>query len=87
MKKGFNEDAFRSRLEESEFPLDYLYKFIVPSEQLGVLHKTLPQGLKSERPSKNGKYVSVSLRTKAKSADEIIAVYKSLSAIEGIISL
>lgn len=84
----------KSQLEDlTVFPALYLYKFIVPTkdddakvsevtnkfDNLGAIIKT--------RKSKNGKYTSVSIEVKMKSADAIIEKYKQITVIEGIISL
>ena len=88
--------AFYIKLKESldnttTFPADYLYKFIVPAIATGVqdieaLFKN-KQAKISTKASKTGKYISVSVKVKLASSDEIISYYKQASSIEGIISL
>lgn len=73
--------------ETVKFPTEYLFKFIVPAT---VIHQVLSilDGMDiDERASSNGKYISVSARSTFNSSDEIIAIYKKASAIQGIISL
>jgi len=87
---------FYKRLKEeltnnSLWPSDYLYKFVVPTEpkkikkiedafdNTGAVIKT--------SQSKTGKYTSVSVSVKMKSPEDVIEKYIELSDIEGIISL
>lgn len=89
-------EEFYARLKEeliatSEWPSEYLYKFIVPTEadnverventfdNLGAVIKT--------HQSKNGKYTSISINVTIESPDVVIEKYLAVSTIEGIISL
>jgi putative lipoic acid-binding regulatory protein len=89
-------DEFYSKLkvqldDTTNFPADYLYKFIVPTlenqvaevknifDNTGAVIKT--------KKSKTGKYVSVSIILKLKTSEEVIAYYKKAAKIKGIISL
>lgn len=91
-----NTDEFYSKLkvqldDTTNFPADYLYKFIVPTienqvaevknifDNTGAVIKT--------KKSKTGKYVSVSIILKLKSSEEVIVYYKKAAKIKGIISL
>ena len=75
------------------FPALYMYKFIVPTKEnddkvLEVTNKfdNLGAAIVTKK-SKNGKYTSVSIEVKMKSADAVIKKYKEVTVIEGIISL
>lgn len=89
-------EEFYKRLREelentSEWPSEYLFKFIVPSEKekiesiensfnnIGAVIET--------KESKTGKYTSVSINVRMKDPDSIIEKYIEMSKIEGIISL
>lgn len=89
-------EEFYQRLKEelinsTVWPAEYLFKFIVPSDnekvmkvedafnQMGAVIETTQ--------SKTGKYTSVSVNVKMKSAQSVIDKYIELSDIEGIISL
>jgi putative lipoic acid-binding regulatory protein len=89
-------DEFYSKLkvqldDTTNFPADYLYKFIVPTlenqvaevknifDNTGAVIKT--------KKSKTGKYVSVSIILKLKTSEEVIVYYKKAAKIKGIISL
>jgi len=82
----------KSQLEDSsEFPTEYLYKFIVPSSDTQVKEvEALFDGkgaVITTKKSKTGKYISVSIVVSMNSADEIIDYYQNAESIEGIISL
>lgn len=79
---------FRRLLEDqSDWPTEYLYKFIVPKAGLEALKKIFGDAKIIVRASKRGKYISVTSRLPASSPDEVIAVYKDAGKIEGVISL
>ena len=73
--------------ETVEFPTEYLFKFIVPkSEAHHVL--ALLDGLEiDERASANGNYISISAKKMCDTSEEIIQIYKKVSAIKGLIAL
>jgi len=89
------EEFYRRLTEElagsAEWPAEYLFKFIVPTQNdkveavenafngMGAVIKT--------NQSKGGKYTSVSVNVTMPGPEEIVAKYKELSAVEGIISL
>ena len=91
-----NKEAFYKKLKLSlenttNFPAEYMFKFIVPSDKekeekikdafnyKGVMINT--------KPSKTGKYKSLTILIVMESADAIIKKYKEIAAIEGVISL
>jgi|TARA_B110001454_G_C12637781_1_gene399858 hypothetical protein len=84
----------KSQLEDmTVFPSLYLYKFIVPSmdndnkvKEVSDKFNNIGATIKTKK-SKNGKYTSLSIEVKMKSADAIINKYKEVTVIEGIISL
>ncbi|AIY14130.1 DUF493 family protein [Cellulophaga baltica] len=85
-------DKLKERLvETSTFPTTYLYKFIVPTAGTGV--KEIESAFDDtdavviNKLSKNGKFTSVSISLRLDSADAIIAYYKKVASIEGLISL
>jgi len=91
-----DKDNFYSKLkiqldDTTDFPADYLYKFIVPAsenqvtEVESVFNNTA--AVINTKNSKTGKYVSVSIILKLNSSDEIIAYYKKVEKIKRIISL
>ncbi len=82
----------KGQLEDTtQFPADYMYKFIVPvngNQQKEVEEVFDNKGavIKTKK-SKTGKYISVSIVLKLNSAEEVIAYYKKVEKVEGIISL
>ncbi len=83
-----NYDSFRKKLEEEhEFPSKYMYKFIVVKEKVQDILPFFETAEISTKKSKTGKYISVSATIVAFNSEDIISRYKSLSHVEGIISL
>jgi putative lipoic acid-binding regulatory protein len=83
----------KSQLQDTElWPTEYLYKFIVVSDttkvnEIKALFNHLGAVIKT-RPSKNGKYTSVSVNVRMKNPDEVIVKYKEVAEkVEGVISL
>ncbi len=82
----------KERLDECHsWPTNYLFKFIVENteekrKELKSFFDSKTLSLK-ERISSNSKYVSFTISIKVQSADNVIKIYKSVSKIEGIISL
>jgi len=85
-------EKLKLRLDETTtFPSKYLYKFIVPADELKVkeIEFIFNYGgaIIDTKSSKTGKYTSVSILIEMQSSDEIISKYKLAEKIEGIISL
>ncbi|WP_221258740.1 DUF493 family protein [Flavobacterium okayamense] len=89
-------EEFYIRLKEeltntSIWPSEYLYKFIVPSDNHKIAEvEAAFNGLGAvitTQQSKTGKYTSVSISVHMKNPDAVIEKYQELSTIEGIISL
>ena len=77
--------------DTTEFPADYMYKFIVPSDENQVeevqgLFNNKGAIIKTKK-SKTGKYISVSIVLKIESANNVIEYYRKAEKIKGIISL
>lgn len=87
MDKKFDKAAFKEKLESSgEFPMLYMFKFIVPK---GTEHQIVALFPKNEvvlKPSSGGKYISTTIQVMMDSADQIIRIYDQASEIEGVIS-
>lgn len=82
----------KSQLEDTtKFPSDYMYKFIVPTdenqlEEVQNLFDNKGAVIKTKK-SKTGKYISITIVLKLKNAEEVISYYKKVEKIKGIISL
>jgi len=81
----------KTKLEETtDFPTEYMYKFIIPSDgEVKELENAFSHtgAVIKSRKSKTGKYISFTILVKMKSADSIIEKYKEVSKIKGVISL
>lgn len=86
-------DKLKSQLlETSEWPSEYLFKFIVLSDKQKI--KDLEDIFNNmgaiiyTKASKNGKYTSVSMHVVMKDPDAVVEKYKEVAEkIEGVISL
>lgn len=96
MSNTSDREAFYTKLkikleETTTFPSAYLYKFIVPTDanQAEEVKSIFNKGgaIIDTRKSRTGKYISVSVTLKVKSADEVISYYQQAETIKGIISL
>jgi len=91
-----DKNAFYTKLkvqleDTTKFPADYMYKFIVPSdenqaEEVQDLFNDKGAVIKT-KTSKTGKYISLSIVLKIESANKVIEYYKKAGKIKGIISL
>ncbi len=80
--------SFKNRLDEIHtWPGSYLFKFVVPEHKKGELLSLMPTGLVQERSSTNQKYVSISLNAMMESSDQVVAIYKQVAKIEGVVTL
>jgi len=84
--------SLKEKLEETHnFPEEYLFKFIIPNDsaKLTEIYKVFDglQHTLSNRDSKNGKYVSVSVNSFVLDADQVVKIYQEVSVIEGVMML
>jgi len=87
---------FYQRLKDNlalntQWPAPYLYKFIVPSsaEKVAAIEAVFKnQSAKiSSRTSSKGSFTSVSVSLVIKNPEAVIANYRAVATIEGVISL
>nr|WP_299172664.1 DUF493 family protein [uncultured Allomuricauda sp.] len=91
-----NPEEFYARLKEqllenTKWPSNYLYKFIVPTDnerinQINNIFNNTGAVIESKK-SKKGTYTSISITVHLQNPDEVIAKYKEVSKVEGVISL
>ncbi|KFF21532.1 DUF493 family protein [Chryseobacterium sp. JM1] len=91
-----NQEDFYSSLKEKleghhDFPEDYLFKFIIPTDQakLTEIYRVF-DGIKftlGNRESKNGKYTACNINAFVLDADQVVNIYKDVAKIEGVILL
>ena len=85
-QKDFN---FKSLLDEQyQFPCCYTFKFVVAANKKTDVMGLLGEGVMiEERSSKMGKYIGLTFSQIVQSSEEVIATYRRISSIEGVISL
>jgi len=81
----------REKLEEQGgWPQIYLFKFIIPSDNKKLALVEALFGTEAQvttRQSKSNKFISISAKEVMMNVDEVMAVYRKASDIEGIMSL
>ena len=81
-------DSFREKLDQHHsWPTLYMFKFIVPRGKEEDVKALFPLHTTSEKESTKGNYISLTFQMMMPSRDEVINVYRKVSAIEGIIAL
>ena len=73
--------------EQFAWPMLYMFKFIVPEANKAKVISLFKKHDVSSRNSKNGNYVSLTIRMFMMSSEDVIDVYKKASTIDGIIAL
>lgn len=90
-KKEFYQKLKTQLDDTTDFPADYMYKFIVPTDanQAQEVQDIFTEGgaVIKTKESKTGKYISVSIVLKVKDSDKVIEYYRQAEKIKGIISL
>lgn len=89
--KEFYERLKKELKETSIWPSEYLFKFIVPSEQKNIerIENSFNNmgAVIETKESKKGKYTSVSVNVSMETPEHVIEKYIEMSNIEGIVSL
>jgi hypothetical protein len=90
-ESDFYDKLKQSLIETTEFPTKYMFKFIIPSgedkfKQIETVFDNMGAVINS-KPSKTGKYTSLTILVNMESPDEIIEKYQDVSTVEGVISL
>lgn len=81
---------FKALLDEQvNWPDYYSFKFVIKTQSKNQLLELFSNSEHeiNEKLSRNGKYTSVTCRKLVHCADDVVAVYREVSTIEGIISL
>tara|TARA_R110001632_G_scaffold51867_9_gene128985 strand:- start:756 stop:1046 length:291 start_codon:yes stop_codon:yes gene_type:complete len=96
METPANPEEFYKKLkvqlsDTSIWPAPYLYKFIVPTvtakiDQIESIFDNVGAVIETKE-SRTGKYTSISINVRMKDPDSVIAYYKQVGLIEGVISL
>lgn len=80
----------REQLELLDWPDVYLFKFIAPndSEKVAKVTSLFDEGADlTYKQSKNGKYISISVKELMLNAETIIDKYKKVGEIGGVMAL
>ncbi len=79
---------FQETLDKTtSWPCEYTFKFIVLAVRVEELVEQLGFHEITKRPSKNGKYISISSTQKVTNSHQVIEVYRKASKIKGVITL
>lgn len=91
-----NKEEFYRKLkvsleETTAFPSKYMFKFIIPSDDQKATQIVSifdhAGAVINTKPSKTGKYKSLTILVMMQDADEVIRKYKEVGEVEGVISL
>ena len=83
-------DKLKLQLEQQSWPDVYLFKFIVPNDSETVAKINAIFNESSDlvmHASRNGNYISVTVKELMFDVESIISVYDKASQIKGVISL
>ncbi len=81
-------ESLREKLDQHYiWPSLYTFKFIVPKEKVEEIKGLFPKHESTEKYSKNGNYISVTLKMMMPGSDAVIDVYNLASGVEGLIAL
>lgn len=73
--------------EQYQWPAVYTFKFIVGPDDVQKVIDLIDPHEHSLKESRSGKYISVTAKKMIQKTHEVIEIYKSVSSIEGVISL
>jgi len=80
--------SFREKLDEyHSWPTMYIFMFIVPKGKEDEVRELFPLNIATEKGSKKGNYISLTIQMMMSSGEAVIDVYQKASVIEGIIAL
>jgi hypothetical protein len=84
-------ESLRNSLNENhKWPSVYMFKFIVPDEEIPVNQALNLFGMEADvqiKSSKTGKYISITAKELMLNADSVIGVYERASKIKGLMAL
>jgi putative lipoic acid-binding regulatory protein len=79
---------FQQMLDEHhEWPCPYVFKFIMPTENLPLFVDLFADARLQTRESKTGKYTSVTMESTMCSGKSVMEVYHKASEIPGLMAL
>ena len=91
MSDKYDYEQFKKKLEEEHtFPVVFMFKFIVPSDnqKIALVESLFTEEAEiSQKQSSKGNYFSLTAKQVVMSSDEVIEIYKKATAIEGLMAL
>jgi hypothetical protein len=91
MNQGDAYDNLRKELNnDPNWPRVYMFKFIVPADNHKIAlveSKFSDESIITQKPSVNGKYISITIKEVMLNADSIIAKYQEMEGINGLMAL
>lgn len=80
--------SFAEKLDRHyAWPSLYIFKFIVPAGKEEEVKKIFPLHTTTEKHSKQGNYISITVQMMMPSSEAVIEIYQQASAIPGLIAL
>ena len=70
-----------------QWPCLYVFKFIVPSENLQLFEACFPEHQLEKRESKTGKYTSITMELNMCSSKEVMDIYEKAAQVPGVMAL
>lgn len=81
-------ESFKEKLDQHySWPSLYIFKFIVPAGSETELKQLFPLHTATEKQSKNGNYISITLQMMMPSSDAVVEVYQQAAKVDGVIAL
>ena len=81
-------EQFKQVLDDHhQWPCPYVYKFILPAENLPLFKELFPEERIETRQSRTGKYISITMVTTMCSAHDVMAIYEKAAQVPGLMSL
>jgi putative lipoic acid-binding regulatory protein len=79
---------FRELLDANYcWPCSFPFKFIVPADKLDEILALFPGEECAYRPSRTGKYISITIHKNVCSSEEVALIYERVGTTEGVICL
>jgi uncharacterized protein len=82
------ESHFKELLDANYcWPCSFPFKFIIPADKLETILELFPGEEYTSRPSRTGKYISVTIHKNVCSSEEVVRIYERVGTTEGVICL
>ncbi len=79
--------SLKKRLDQLDWPSVYMFKFIVPIEQLKEVSSLFEKSDFQTKVSKKGNYISVTAKPLMYSSENVIGKYKQALLIKDLVAL